>query len=107
MFVKSFNDMAKVVHKNAKDKGFWDGSRNFGEQVALMHSELSEALEAARHGNPPDKHCPEFSNTEVELADTIIRIMDTSEGLGLRVAEALVAKVGFNATRPHMHGKKF
>lgn len=71
-----------------------------------MHSELSEALEALRHGNPPDNHIPEFSGVEAEYADTIIRIMDMAAAKGYRVAEALIAKVEYNKTRPYMHGNK-
>lgn len=52
--VKSgLNTLAAKIHETARDHGFWDKERNFGEMIALMHSELSEALEAHREGNPP------------------------------------------------------
>jgi len=81
--------------------------RNDGEMLALMHSELSEALEAIRKGNPPDDKLPEFRGAEVELADCIIRILDTAHARGWRVGEAIIAKIAFNEGRPHKHGKKF
>lgn len=60
-------------------------ARNFGEVVALMHSELSEALEADRKGLKDDK-LPHRDGREVEFADCIIRILDTAAALGLDVA---------------------
>jgi NTP pyrophosphatase (non-canonical NTP hydrolase) len=72
-----------------------------------MHSELSEALEGARHGNPPDEHCPKHGSVAVELADCVIRIMDFAEGFGIDVAGALLDKVEFNLGRPYKHGKEF
>lgn len=102
-----WNGLARKVHDCAVRKGFWDENRNDGEIIALIHSELSEALEALRHGNPPDDKIPGFKGVEAELADVVIRIMDWSYVRGHCVAEAVVAKMEFNETRPHKHGKRF
>jgi len=64
-------------------------------------------LEGIRQGNPPDKHCPEFSSVEIELADTVIRIMHYGAAREWDIAGALLAKMEFNESRPHKHGKKF
>jgi NTP pyrophosphatase (non-canonical NTP hydrolase) len=106
MFISAWIDTEAEVHEIAKSKGWWDTDRNDGEIIALMHSELSEALEALRHGNPPDSHIQNFSGIEAELADVVIRIMDYSCARNLRVAEAIKAKMAYNANRERMHGGK-
>ena len=101
------NELADAVHANAVAKGFWSAQRNVPEALCLIHSEVSEGLEALRHGNGPSEHIPEFSGLEEELADVVIRVCDLSAGLGLRLGQAIVAKMQFNASRPHLHGKAF
>lgn len=106
-FVAEFQQAMERVHQNAVDKGFWENQRNDGEAIALIHSELSEALESLRKGDPPDKHLPEYGGTIVELADAIIRIMDLAQARHWPLAEAILAKMVFNATRERKHGKEF
>lgn len=95
----------KLAHKTATDAGWYKNpetgetiERNFGEVVALMHSELSEALEADRKGLLDDK-LPHRDGREVEFADCIIRIFDTASALGLDVPGAIIEKNRFNRTR--------
>jgi len=105
-FVTFFTAIQRECHDIAMKHGWWDEPRTFGDITALFHSEITEAFEAYRNGDPGDKDCPDFSNREVELADCIIRIMDYAEKEKLLVAEALIAKMKFNRTRPYRHGGK-
>ena len=75
------------------------------KRIALITSELSEALEGIRKPHP-DQHCPEFSNEEIELADAIIRILDYGVAYNLKLTEAIFAKMKFNESRSKMHGGK-
>lgn len=101
--------LASDCFEISKEHGWWEeGNVNYGEKIALMHSELSEALEALRHGDPPSEKIEGFSNLEEELADTVIRILEFGHVKGLRLAEAILAKKEYNDKRPFKHGgKKF
>ncbi len=98
--VMSIKDYIKKCHKTAKEKGWWDSDRNEGEIIALMHSELSEALEAMRN------HLGKDAVAE-ELADCCIRIFDYCGAREINLEEALLKKMSYNKTRPFRHGKKF
>lgn len=90
------------IHKLAKEKGWYQEKKSIPELLCLVHSEVSEALEAYRNHIPEgEKGC-----LSEELADTIIRIFDMSEYLGLDIIEAVEKKHEFNKTRPHRHGDK-
>lgn len=108
MIHSCFGALIAECHGTASEKGWWDVDEGDPTKIALMHSELSEALEALREGNPPDDKIPEYSGVEAELADVIIRIFDLAGKRGWDISGALIAKMQMNKGRSRMHGgKKF
>lgn len=66
--------------------------------IALIHSEISEALEGVRKNCPDDK-LPHRKMEEVELADALIRIFDYAGAHNLDLGGALVEKMAYNRSR--------
>lgn len=89
-----------------------NGGATVGEDIALFHSELSEALECVRDGRGlGEVWYREDGKPEgylVELADVVIRIAAhvRNHGLTKQFSIALLEKLAFNETRPHRHGGK-
>lgn len=109
-----------VVHQLNRHAGWWSDlttgepkERNDGELLMLIVTEVAEAMEGVRKNLMDDK-LPHRKMVEVELADTIIRILDYAGGRGLDVAGAMLEKLAYNSvredhTREHRageHGKK-
>jgi len=106
---KSLEDWCAEAHNIAKSSGFWDGEREFGTMIALLHSELSELLEVLRK-NPEARSSKldlQFSAAEEEAADVFIRLADMCGGLGFDLEGAVFAKMSYNKTRERLHGKLF
>ena len=86
--------LQREAHAIAKEHGWWDQERTFGDLIALVHSELSEALEWYREGEhvqPMREESPQYGlddplhgkykpvGVPSELADVVIRVADMAE----------------------------
>lgn len=114
--INAFEVLTKAAFENSKSHGFWEAlegadadqeSLMLGGKVGLMHSELSEMLEALRHPEKPCEKIPEISNIAEEAADTVIRLLDFCGHMNIDLGYAIVKKMEYNASRPHKHGKTF
>lgn len=107
----TITELVNDAHAASRSKGWYDGEdakRNVGEMLALLHSEVSEALEDYRDGKMAEyttetgKPCGFPS----ELADVAIRLGDLCGYLGIDLEGAVARKMAFNETRAHRHGGK-
>ncbi|MBN18795.1 MAG: hypothetical protein CL758_04890 [Chloroflexi bacterium] len=105
------NELMNQSYETAKSKGWWDDkNRNIPELLALVHSEVSEALEEYRENGYKKKYHRENDNKPegfiYELADILIRVADMSAHYKLDLENALLEKMNFNKTRSYRHGNK-
>jgi NTP pyrophosphatase (non-canonical NTP hydrolase) len=103
----NLNKMAEKIHETACEKGFWDAADSgdfniefvYGTKLALIHSEVSEVLEAMR--------ADQWHLVPEELSDIIIRVLDLAAGLGYDLQDVIEGKMKKNADRPFLHNKAF
>ena len=124
----TITELVNQAHTNAVNHGFWETPPEFGTSIALIHSELSEALEEVRAGNrirpgkptppvyysgggyvasAPTNCCKKPEGYATELADAVIRIADLCGYMGIDLEAVIKEKMGYNATRPYKHNKNF
>lgn len=126
----TINDLCKLAHDNAVAKGFYERKRELPELLMLIVSELAEAMEAEREGEMvtpiSQSWASDYANSTVwdnitvgsfnddmrgtieeEIADACIRIFDLCGYYGINLESWIIAKMKYNATREHKHGKAY
>jgi hypothetical protein len=106
------DNLAAATHRVHKARGWWDRPHKRYEdladdellllqvtKLAMVHSEVSEAVEALRTDAMDDK-LPQFRAIDVELVDQLIRIMDFCGQYGTPIDEIWAAKEAYNSVRP-------
>ena len=121
------NELSKEIHQINVKNGFYEDQKNIGEMLALIHSEVSEALEADRKGVyanliSTDSTATDGSGDEIfkanfkkyvkdsfedELADIMIRVMDLAAFKKIDLESHIKAKMRYNSMREYKHGKKY
>ena len=116
----TLNEMGQECHQIAVEHGFWPESRSWpydkeqytfngadlmvGVKLALIHSEVSEALEEYRVKRDEQEN---IRNLGCELVDAIVRIVELCHYLGFDMDNAYAGIVGNNRNRPYRHSKRF
>lgn len=113
----SLNDWAVCIEDWAKDKGWWNDGRTFGDAIALCHTELSEAIEAYRVDGTKDTTADDSAfvssgllakpeGVGSELADVLIRVLHLMAEEGIDPGFEMRRKMSYNYTRAFRHGGK-
>ena len=93
-------DAQKEAWTIAEEKGFHSDDRSRAKALALIHSEVSEALEADRHDESKSSYAE-------ELADIVIRVLDHAEEQDIDLEQHIYAKMSENREREYKHGKEY
>jgi NTP pyrophosphatase (non-canonical NTP hydrolase) len=101
--------LSAVLHETAREKGFWDGEYShdkIGNKLALVHSEVTEVLEAIRKSKGSEYIVEEMADVIIRLLD-IYAAMRNEEAVLHSLDEVLQKKMDINKERPRLHGNLF
>ena len=101
--------LSAVLHEIAREKGFWDGEYShdkIGNKLALVHSEVTEVLEAIRKSKGSQEVVEEMADVIIRLLD-VYAAMRNEEQILHSLDEVLEQKINKNKERPRLHGNLF
>jgi len=101
--------LAAILHETAIEKGFWDAPKNFdvlGNKLALVHSEVTEVLEALRKNKGSEQVVEEISDIIIRILD-LYAAMRNAGFVEHSLDEILLNKIEKNNSRPRLHGNLF
>jgi NTP pyrophosphatase (non-canonical NTP hydrolase) len=101
--------LAATLHQTAIEKGFWDGevtNDKIGNKLALVHSEVTEVLEAIRKSKGSESVVEEMADVLIRLLDLYAAMRDDNL-IEHSFDEVLDKKLNINKERPRLHGNLF
>jgi NTP pyrophosphatase (non-canonical NTP hydrolase) len=101
--------LSAILHETAKEKGFWEGQYSYdkiGNKIALVHSEVTEVLEAIRKNQGSEKIVEEMADIIIRLLD-VYAAMRNENQISHSLDEVLENKINKNKDRPRLHGNLF
>lgn len=111
MMIINLNELRDQIRYINEANGWFNQDRSFGDDIALLHSEVSEVYEDYRNGKHPNDTWYEGIENKPcgipsELADIIVRVLDTASRYNIDMDKIMKEKLDSNSRRGYRHGNK-